>query len=104
VRAASWRVHTLFVRRVSLEVLPTLTSAVLLALAVQAENTFSPRSISKSEEIRALLTNVKVILAGLEAYGTMWDGIGIMAAEVRAALEAASTLPDDVVAAERLQQ
>jgi hypothetical protein len=74
---------------------------VLLALAVQAENQFSPRSTSKSEEIRALLTNVKVILAGLEAYGVMWDGIGAMAAEVRAALEAASALPDEVEAIEQ---
>lgn len=75
--------------------------SVLLALAVQAENQFSPRSTSKSEEIRALLTNVKVILAGLEAYGVMWDGIGAMATEVRAALEAASTLPDEVEAIEQ---
>lgn len=27
------------------------------------------------------MTNVKVILAGLEAYGTMWDGIDMMAGE-----------------------
>jgi hypothetical protein len=28
------------------------------------------------------MTNVKVILAGLEAYGTMWDGIDMMAGKL----------------------
>ncbi len=64
---------------------------------------------------------MKVILAGLEAYGQMWDGIKMMAGkldlvlscllhrgfalttifndfsgEVRAALEAATRLPEDI--------
>ncbi|WRT65049.1 uncharacterized protein IL334_001991 [Kwoniella shivajii] len=69
---------------------------LLLALAVQAENTFSGYTNSRSEEVEALLTNVKVILAGLEAYGTMWAGIDTMAGEVRAALEAATRLPFEV--------
>ena len=64
------------------------------------------------------MTNVKVILAGLEAYGVMWAGIDVMAGEciifclrdlqnhtgrkltvtgeVRAALEAASRLPAEI--------
>ncbi|OCF76632.1 hypothetical protein I204_02330 [Kwoniella mangroviensis CBS 8886] len=71
---------------------------LLLALAVQAENTFSGYTNSRSEEVEALLTNVKVILAGLEAYGTMWAGIDAMAGEVRAALEAATRLPFEVSA------
>ncbi|WVQ97788.1 hypothetical protein IAU59_004902 [Kwoniella sp. CBS 9459] len=71
---------------------------LLLALAVQAENTFTGYTNSRSEEVEALLTNVKVILAGLEAYGTMWAGIDAMAGEVRAALEAATRLPLEVQA------
>ncbi|WWC87197.1 uncharacterized protein L201_002083 [Kwoniella dendrophila CBS 6074] len=71
---------------------------LLLALAVQAENSFSGYTNSRSEEVEALLTNVKVILAGLEAYGTMWAGIDSMAGEVRAALEAATRLPFEVSA------
>ncbi|WVR04404.1 hypothetical protein IAU60_001406 [Kwoniella sp. DSM 27419] len=71
---------------------------LLLALAVQAENTFTGYTNSRSEEVEALLTNVKVILAGLEAYGTMWAGIDAMAGEVRAALEAATRLPFEVQA------
>ncbi|OCF41820.1 hypothetical protein I317_04330 [Kwoniella heveanensis CBS 569] len=71
---------------------------LLLALAVQAENTFTGYTNSRSEEVEALLTNVKVILAGLEAYGTMWEGIDAMAGEVRAALEAATRLPMEVQA------
>jgi hypothetical protein len=54
---------------------------LLLALAVQAENTFGQSNEGKAEEVEALLTNVKVILAGLEAYGTMWGGIEVMAGE-----------------------
>ena len=50
---------------------------LLLALAVQAEGTFKPQQ--EEEEVDKLLTNVKVILAGLEAYGTMWAGIDVMA-------------------------
>jgi len=64
------------------------------------------------------MTNVKVILAGLDAYGTMWDGIDMMAGssdrdcqsclsnvplilfshtgEVRAALDAAKKLPEEL--------
>ncbi|WWD22035.1 hypothetical protein CI109_106523 [Kwoniella shandongensis] len=71
---------------------------LLLALAVQAESSFSGYTNSKSEEVEALLTNVKVILAGLEAYGVMWAGIDAMAGEVRAALEAATRLPFEVQA------
>ena len=87
---------------------------MLLALAVQADNDFatSEELVQKSEEVEALLTNVKVILAGLEAYGVMWAGIEVMAGEssplgwlvmsadksgeVRAALEAASRLPYEI--------
>jgi hypothetical protein len=50
---------------------------LLLALAVQAEGTFDAQK--EEEEVDKLLTNVKVILAGLEAYGTMWAGIDVMA-------------------------
>ncbi|KAK8846726.1 hypothetical protein IAR55_005813 [Kwoniella newhampshirensis] len=71
---------------------------LLLALAVQAESSFSGYTNSKTEEVEALLTNVKVILAGLEAYGVMWGGIDAMAGEVRAALEAATRLPYEVQA------
>lgn len=52
---------------------------LLLALAVQAENAFGEQSDYLADEIEALLTNVKVILAGLEAYGVMWSGIEVMA-------------------------
>lgn len=54
---------------------------LLLALAVQAENAFWTHDQSRQHEVDALLTNVKVILAGLEAYGVMWGGIDIMASE-----------------------
>jgi hypothetical protein len=56
---------------------------LLLALAVQAENDFSDGrdSAHKAAEVEDLLTNVKVILAGLEAYGVMWAGIDVMAGE-----------------------
>lgn len=56
---------------------------LLLALAVQAENSFGIYDESKAEEIEALLTNVRVLLAGLEAYGVMWAGIETMAREDR---------------------
>ena len=86
---------------------------LLLALAVQAENTLNDGSPQRDEEIEALLTNVKVILGGLEAYGVMWSGIEIMAGmlrvsqfmndpdgrdlgEVKAALEAATRLPHEL--------
>jgi hypothetical protein len=86
---------------------------LLLALAVQADNEFATREelVERSEEVEALLTNVRVILAGLEAYGVMWAGIEVMAGkysghlgwrhtddlgEVRAALEAASRLPYEI--------
>ena len=51
---------------------------LLLALAVQAENMQDPTE-SRQDEVDALLTNVKVIVAGLEAYGQMWAGIEVMA-------------------------
>jgi hypothetical protein len=54
---------------------------LLLALAVQSENQYNPSSGDRADEVEALLTNVKVILAGLEAYGTMWPGIEAMAGE-----------------------
>ena len=60
---------------------------LLLALAVQAENTFEGYNDTRSEEVEALLTNVKVILAGLEAYGTVWPGIDAMAGECNSPLE-----------------
>jgi hypothetical protein len=51
-------------------------------LAVQAGSAFVEGSDQEqAEELEALWTNVKVILAGLEAYGQMWDGINIMAGE-----------------------
>ena len=58
---------------------------LLLALAVHAENDFATPedAIDRSEEVEALLTNVKVILAGLEAYGVMWAGIEVMAGKSR---------------------
>jgi malic enzyme len=57
---------------------------LLLALAVQADNDFatSEELVERSEEVEALLTNVKVILAGLEAYGVMWAGIEVMAGKL----------------------
>lgn len=91
---------------------------MLLCLAVQAEENFSGTADVAQEELEALWTNVKVILAGLQAYGQMWDGIDMMAckltsiipgmplitllgpyaslcilAEVKAALDAATNLP-----------
>ncbi|ORX34355.1 hypothetical protein BD324DRAFT_653133 [Kockovaella imperatae] len=69
---------------------------LLLALAVQAEHAYQTPSKEAVEQIEGLLTNVKVIVAGLEAYGVMWDGIGQMGREVRAALEAAARLPDEM--------
>ncbi|KAK4688928.1 pre-rRNA-processing protein TSR1, partial [Tremellales sp. Uapishka_1] len=57
---------------------------LLLALAVQAENSFGDYSQAKSDEVEALLTNVKVILGGLEAYGVMWAGIDVMAGKMAA--------------------
>ncbi|BEJ18251.1 hypothetical protein CspHIS471_0705280 [Cutaneotrichosporon sp. HIS471] len=69
---------------------------LLLVLAVQAENTFGTYSEARSEEVESLLTNVKIILGGLEAYGTMWEGIDMMAREVRAAVDAATQLPLEV--------
>lgn len=91
---------------------------MLLCLAVQAGNfPGSGTSDVAQEELEALWTNVKVILAGLQAYGQMWDGIDLMAckfptscrylekysfshpcrsAEVKAALEAATQLPGEV--------
>lgn len=74
-------------------------SFLLLVLAVQAENTFGEYSEARNEEVEALLTNVKIILAGLEAYGIMWEGIDMMAREVRAAVEAATRLPNEVQSA-----
>lgn len=94
---------------------------MLLCLAVQAGNfPGSATADVAQEELEALWTNVKVILAGLQAYGQMWDGIDMMAckslmvrvtgentyqvsfsrssdsAEVKAALEAATKLPAEV--------
>lgn len=92
---------------------------MLLCLAVQAGNfPGSGTSEVAQEELEALWTNVRVILAGLQAYGQMWDGIDLMAckssidvplftkgthsvglvnsAEVKAALEAATQLPAEV--------
>lgn len=55
---------------------------LLLALAVQAESAYNIPTDRALEQIDGLLTNVKVIVAGLEAYGTMWDGIEVMAGEL----------------------
>jgi hypothetical protein len=54
-------------------------SFLLLALAVQAESLYSEPTDEAMEQIEGLLTNVKVIVAGLEAYGQMWSGIEVMA-------------------------
>lgn len=54
-------------------------SFLLLALAVQAESLYTTPTEQAVEQIDGLLTNVKVIVAGLEAYGTMWAGIDVMA-------------------------
>lgn len=54
-------------------------SFLLLALAVQAESLYSIPTEEALDQIDGLLTNVKVIVAGLEAYGTMWAGIDVMA-------------------------
>lgn len=54
-------------------------SFLLLSLAVQASSFSETEEAPPSEELEALMTNVKVILAGLDAYGTMWDGIDMMA-------------------------
>ncbi|KAL7424347.1 hypothetical protein Q5752_000029 [Cryptotrichosporon argae] len=70
---------------------------LLLALAVQAENEFVPDPDGRrGREVEALLTNVKIILAGLEAYGVMWGAIDMMATEVRNALESATNLSSEV--------
>lgn len=56
---------------------------MLLCLAVQAGNfPGSGTSDVAQEELEALWTNVKVILAGLQAYGQMWDGIDLMACKL----------------------
>lgn len=61
--------------------------SVLLCLAVQAGDFSKARQavgaeeVSQKEELEALWTNVKVLLAGLDAYGQMWDGIGLMGGE-----------------------
>lgn len=58
--------------------------SVLLCLAVQAGNfPGSGTTAVAQEELEALWTNVKVILAGLQAYGQMWDGIDLMACKSR---------------------
>ena len=69
---------------------------LLLALATQAESLYSPSSQKSIEQVEGLLTNTEIIVAGLEAYGQMWAGIEVMAAEVRAALEAAKSLPGEI--------
>jgi len=56
-------------------------SFLLLLLAVQAEVVSGKNDGSRSHEAVALLTNVKIIVAGLEAYGGMWAGIDVMAGE-----------------------
>ncbi|EKC98880.1 hypothetical protein A1Q2_06851 [Trichosporon asahii var. asahii CBS 8904] len=65
---------------------------LLLVLAVQAETAFGDTD-NREEEIESLLTNVQILAAGLEAYGVMWDGIDMMAREVKAAVDAAKRLP-----------
>lgn len=65
---------------------------LLLVLAVQAESAFGDTE-NREEEIESLLTNVQILAAGLEAYGVMWDGIDMMAREVKAAVDAAKRLP-----------
>ncbi|GFZ44355.1 hypothetical protein JCM24511_02077 [Saitozyma sp. JCM 24511] len=55
---------------------------LLLALAVQAEKALSPFDDGRGDEVDALLTNVEVIHAGLNAYGVMWAGVESMANEI----------------------
>lgn len=56
---------------------------MLLCLAVQAGSfPGSGTTDVNREELEALWTNVKVILAGLQAYGQMWDGIDLMACKL----------------------
>jgi hypothetical protein len=68
---------------------------LLLILAVQSQNAFEPTP-ERAQEIRDLLTNVRVIVAGLEAYGIMWEGIDRMAREVTAIVDAAEKLPLEI--------
>lgn len=61
-------------------------SFLLLTLAVQSSQAYKEarNNDETSEELDALITNVKIILAGLEAYGSMWDGINLMAGRFEA--------------------
>lgn len=68
---------------------------LLLVLAVQAETAFGDTK-NREEEVESLLTNVQILAAGLEAYGVMWDGIDMMAREVKAAVDAARRLPTEL--------
>lgn len=58
-------------------------SFLLLALAVQAESAYQIPTDEALEQIDGLLTNVRVIVSGLKAYGKMWAGIDVMACELR---------------------
>lgn len=69
---------------------------LLLILAVQAENTFGEYSQEREDEVENLMTNIRILVGGLEAYGVMWEGIDAMAKEVKAAAEAAKTLPKEI--------
>lgn len=58
----------------------------MLALAVQAGDSFSGDlntdgrvDQKRKTELDSLYTNVRILLAGLEKYGQMWDGIATMA-------------------------
>lgn len=58
----------------------------VLALAVQACDSFSDdlntdgsADQKRKKELDSLYTNVRILLAGLEKYGQMWEGIATMA-------------------------
>lgn len=75
---------------------PASLLAVLLCLAVQAGDGFAPVDAKAQEELEALWTNVKVLSAGLSAYGQMWDGIDLMASKSLQADYRCTTLTSDV--------
>lgn len=55
---------------------------LLLALAIQAGESFDPRALAhKQHELDGLYTNVRIILAGLAKYAEIWDGLANLARE-----------------------
>jgi hypothetical protein len=74
-------------------------SFLILSSSILAESTSkSPSQVPTYgnggyAEVQALLNNVEIIANSLEAYGVTWQSIGIMAQQVRGALDAARKLP-----------